>query len=327
MGSQAGDGAAVVSTSDEATMCEVFKRFDTKNRGVITRAELATVLKSLDPGRWDEASVNAIVDAADINKDGRIAYPEFVAWLSSGDKRVESHDRMVRNFIKGAVEEPEHLKSALGNALHRLIRQDYPEHGGKAGAIAFSLLETMQPSELQVLLGQPPHLRDQVLRHAIQQSAVRIDRQRKATMPPRRAGSASELKALDENSAIYGAGRCSMPQSGTMLEAGAPQDDRIAPVAEGHGPDNQPRAAASISNEPRPSSRSGSRSGRFLPSDQHLSRALRLLQCAGPADLGEDAEMKLKAMEVEIHRLRSIARNNADRERDPPGAEQQGPAP
>lgn len=398
-------------------MCEVFKRFDTNNNGVITRTELATVLKSLDPGRWDEASVNAIVEAADVNKDGQIAYSEFVAWLSSGEK--VGKDRMARNFIKGALEEPEQMKTMLGNHLLQHVRMTCPEFSGKAGAIANSLLDSMQPSELQCLLEQPPAIRDQVLRPAILQASAKIDAQRRAKKEIRekaegknkistnvvwcaKTGLQGELQQLimsraDVNvrgelkvdqstssnvTALQFAAACGHAEVVKMLlAAGANSNDRVVTVMATAG-DNGTRPVATFSeggslytegdtaldlarknghteaakvlstwqdliiqfpfNESvrqlyerssptnsvaptpvssvavsclSPAGKSGdgplSISKLRFGGDHYLSRALRLLQCTGPADVSDDTEVKLQAMQVEIDRLMTIVRNNA----------------
>merc|ERR1712187_854095 len=71
-------------TVDNVTRC--FKKFDTRGRGMITREDLSGVLVRLDPNRWNDRSVSALMQAADRNGDGFINYNEFVTWLmQTGD--------------------------------------------------------------------------------------------------------------------------------------------------------------------------------------------------------------------------------------------------
>lgn len=48
---------------------------------LLTRT-LPEVLQSLDPGGWSEEKVSLLLEAADINGDGRIQYNEFVEWVA-----------------------------------------------------------------------------------------------------------------------------------------------------------------------------------------------------------------------------------------------------
>eukprot|EP00747_Dinoflagellata_sp_TGD_P029771 gnl/TRDRNA2_/TRDRNA2_134161_c0_seq1.p1 gnl/TRDRNA2_/TRDRNA2_134161_c0~~gnl/TRDRNA2_/TRDRNA2_134161_c0_seq1.p1 ORF type:complete len:547 (-),score=156.39 gnl/TRDRNA2_/TRDRNA2_134161_c0_seq1:180-1820(-) len=66
---------------------QAFRRFDTNKDGVITKDELAAVLKNLDPKSWDDKKINTLLSAADTNKDGKIQYEEFVKWLMGDDDR------------------------------------------------------------------------------------------------------------------------------------------------------------------------------------------------------------------------------------------------
>lgn len=61
---------------------DTFKKFDSNQDGKISRDELKRVLKAIGGGNFDDASVDAMLQASDTNKDGFIQYEEFVNWVT-----------------------------------------------------------------------------------------------------------------------------------------------------------------------------------------------------------------------------------------------------
>eukprot|EP00927_Polykrikos_kofoidii_P049609 TRINITY_DN43649_c0_g1_i1.p1 TRINITY_DN43649_c0_g1~~TRINITY_DN43649_c0_g1_i1.p1 ORF type:complete len:298 (+),score=74.32 TRINITY_DN43649_c0_g1_i1:133-1026(+) len=59
----------------------VFQRFDLNGDGTIERIELEQVLRKLDPIVWTDTRVQALMEASDINKDGKLDLEEFIAWI------------------------------------------------------------------------------------------------------------------------------------------------------------------------------------------------------------------------------------------------------
>merc|ERR1711920_165844 len=57
-----------------------FQQFDANGDGIVERADLASVLRNLEPGKWSDGDVDAILTAFDKNGDGRIQYEEFIDW-------------------------------------------------------------------------------------------------------------------------------------------------------------------------------------------------------------------------------------------------------
>lgn len=51
--------------------------------GSISKAEVADVLKELDPA-WNEESLKRLMANADANADGKLQTQEFVNWIFSG---------------------------------------------------------------------------------------------------------------------------------------------------------------------------------------------------------------------------------------------------
>jgi len=62
---------------------EAFRQWDQDDNGIITRQELNQVLIALG-GAFSEQDVNAIIQAADCDRDGQINYCDFIQWCFSG---------------------------------------------------------------------------------------------------------------------------------------------------------------------------------------------------------------------------------------------------
>eukprot|EP00403_Amphidinium_massartii_P017972 CAMPEP_0178420118 /NCGR_PEP_ID=MMETSP0689_2-20121128/25965_1 /TAXON_ID=160604 /ORGANISM="Amphidinium massartii, Strain CS-259" /LENGTH=610 /DNA_ID=CAMNT_0020041585 /DNA_START=115 /DNA_END=1944 /DNA_ORIENTATION=+ len=58
-----------------------FSRFDQNGDGFISRSELTKVLQCLRPGQFSPNEIDKLMDVVDTNKDGKIQYAEFVAWI------------------------------------------------------------------------------------------------------------------------------------------------------------------------------------------------------------------------------------------------------
>mmetsp|Transcript_47956 Transcript_47956/g.113994 ORF Transcript_47956/g.113994 Transcript_47956/m.113994 type:complete len:1016 (-) Transcript_47956:174-3221(-) len=70
-----------------------FKSFDSNRDGIIDKAELLALLTFLEPDTFDNATVDDLLEQIDLNKDGKIQYDEFVAWLFS-----ETASNLHQNF-------------------------------------------------------------------------------------------------------------------------------------------------------------------------------------------------------------------------------------
>jgi serine/threonine protein kinase len=80
---------------------DVFNTCDLKKNGVIDRDELKQVLTALNPGYFTDDVLDKIMLCADRNRDGRIDYQEFVAWLfpeSETDRDRCETDPVIDNF-------------------------------------------------------------------------------------------------------------------------------------------------------------------------------------------------------------------------------------
>lgn len=75
-------GLAMASPSDPSTdeesILEAFKKFDSDGSGSISREELGQVLKALDPEAWDKDSIDQALADADASGDGQLQIKEFL---------------------------------------------------------------------------------------------------------------------------------------------------------------------------------------------------------------------------------------------------------
>jgi len=56
--------------------------------GVLDRQELLNVLQHIDCGVWTDDQIDAVIEAADCNCDGKIQFDEFVRWVFGNDGEV-----------------------------------------------------------------------------------------------------------------------------------------------------------------------------------------------------------------------------------------------
>eukprot|EP00929_Paragymnodinium_shiwhaense_P038660 TRINITY_DN20404_c4_g1_i1.p1 TRINITY_DN20404_c4_g1~~TRINITY_DN20404_c4_g1_i1.p1 ORF type:complete len:781 (-),score=240.71 TRINITY_DN20404_c4_g1_i1:236-2578(-) len=62
----------------------LFSQFDANGDGVLEKDELGTILSSLNGDLFTDDAVDKMLEAADINADGKVDLEEFVTWLFSG---------------------------------------------------------------------------------------------------------------------------------------------------------------------------------------------------------------------------------------------------
>lgn len=66
------------------TLMKAFKFFDKENSGFISKNDLKCVFSTHSDlfNIFDESDYDVVIDEADINKDGRISYEEFVRFMT-----------------------------------------------------------------------------------------------------------------------------------------------------------------------------------------------------------------------------------------------------
>eukprot|EP00927_Polykrikos_kofoidii_P071261 TRINITY_DN67553_c0_g1_i1.p1 TRINITY_DN67553_c0_g1~~TRINITY_DN67553_c0_g1_i1.p1 ORF type:complete len:575 (-),score=109.10 TRINITY_DN67553_c0_g1_i1:118-1842(-) len=90
------------ATSDVLT---VFKRFDLNGDGVISREELASVLRAVDPGEWNDEKVDMLLEAACgeevVSETSRvIKFDQFMSWLNGDDSNWKEARKLVSEGVK-----------------------------------------------------------------------------------------------------------------------------------------------------------------------------------------------------------------------------------
>lgn len=68
-------------------MLAVFRTYDENNDGTISVSELSNVLTRLGAASCSEADLQELMDATDLNRDGRIQYEEFLSFILKEDKK------------------------------------------------------------------------------------------------------------------------------------------------------------------------------------------------------------------------------------------------
>uniref|UniRef100_A0A7S1S462 EF-hand domain-containing protein n=1 Tax=Alexandrium catenella TaxID=2925 RepID=A0A7S1S462_ALECA len=67
---------------------EVFRRFDAKGTGVITNERLCKVLRQIDPARWDDTMIAALLEKSGLSQkvgeDKAIRYEDLISWAMNG---------------------------------------------------------------------------------------------------------------------------------------------------------------------------------------------------------------------------------------------------
>lgn len=79
-GERAARGRAGTSSETAERVAALFRRFDVNGDGCVDRAELAQVLRNLEPNAWPDARVDRLLAVVDVGRDGRIHYEEFIKW-------------------------------------------------------------------------------------------------------------------------------------------------------------------------------------------------------------------------------------------------------
>lgn len=64
----------------KAEVVSIFRKFDKNHDGYIDEEELSSILTSLNP-RWTGDKIHKLIQAADVNKDGKIDFQELLTWI------------------------------------------------------------------------------------------------------------------------------------------------------------------------------------------------------------------------------------------------------
>lgn len=70
----------------------LFKMFDLDSNGSIDKSEMEQIFQTLHPS-WTADKVQNILEEADLNGDGRIAYEEFLTWVQTKVSEMQISDK------------------------------------------------------------------------------------------------------------------------------------------------------------------------------------------------------------------------------------------
>merc|ERR1719174_2877457 len=63
----------------------IFSKYDANGDGFIDQDELSTILMAISD-KFTKGDVSRLIKEADVNKDQRLSYTEFIDWLTGGKK-------------------------------------------------------------------------------------------------------------------------------------------------------------------------------------------------------------------------------------------------
>merc|ERR1712048_271926 len=78
-------GALKVAPGSLDHVMSLFQQFDQNGDGAISKEELVNVLQLLDDGSWTEERIEGLLEAADLNRDSKIQFGEFITWVFGSD--------------------------------------------------------------------------------------------------------------------------------------------------------------------------------------------------------------------------------------------------
>lgn len=95
---------------------DAFRQFDEDGNGVISREELAFVLRQVDPEYWDDHALDELLAKADCSGDGKLQYSEFVKWVFGGEHEDDHGDGGQKLYDLGMGHDLEEVQDAVEEA-------------------------------------------------------------------------------------------------------------------------------------------------------------------------------------------------------------------
>eukprot|EP00927_Polykrikos_kofoidii_P008632 TRINITY_DN1359_c0_g1_i2.p1 TRINITY_DN1359_c0_g1~~TRINITY_DN1359_c0_g1_i2.p1 ORF type:complete len:300 (-),score=62.23 TRINITY_DN1359_c0_g1_i2:157-1056(-) len=71
----------MVTVADRDLVVQIFKKFDDDGNGLIDAGELRNILQEIDGDLFSDDQVDDVFREADYNRDGKIAFQEFIDWM------------------------------------------------------------------------------------------------------------------------------------------------------------------------------------------------------------------------------------------------------
>lgn len=103
-----------------------FQAADPLGTGEMSREQLGNMLQNIDPATYTDEAVDALVDAADCNNDGKIQLQEWVAWVMGPPPLPQYWTNFRGTTAKGAEFDQMYLVSEEHhNVFNQLLAQSY----------------------------------------------------------------------------------------------------------------------------------------------------------------------------------------------------------
>lgn len=97
-------------------LVSVFREFDAKDSGIISRKELTVVLSTLSPSTWTETQVDRLLSAVDKHGDGCIRYEDFATWVMERPPpsiELATEEELLRSIQLASSQGPSALSSVF----------------------------------------------------------------------------------------------------------------------------------------------------------------------------------------------------------------------
>lgn len=93
----------VLSSDISNRIILTFRQFDTDDNDLVTRAELAVILRTLDPTMWTDDKIDLLLSKMDSDLDKGVSYEEFVTFIGGGTATALEETES-RNFLLKATD-------------------------------------------------------------------------------------------------------------------------------------------------------------------------------------------------------------------------------
>lgn len=114
---------------------EIFRRFDDRGDGRITRMQLVQVFKQLDSSRWVDSNIDLVLENSGLSRnmgeDDLISYEDLVVWAMTG-ATCNSDDKLLRTKASSACQAA--FDGAL-DTLRGLLKANGMEAASQAGFV------------------------------------------------------------------------------------------------------------------------------------------------------------------------------------------------
>lgn len=118
---------------------DVFRQFDTRGQGTVTRAEFLQVLSHLDGSIWGDAQGDTLLQAYGIDENTKIQYEQLIKWIMGAPDGPLNGDPVCQAAYEGSLLTlKEHSTAGISRAL------GYVQEGGEIAGMWTMIPNTFQ---------------------------------------------------------------------------------------------------------------------------------------------------------------------------------------